>query len=595
MTEQPLPVWNLDTALPDVDASAVELAAQLELWTTTLTSFYDSNGIAAGSPLPAEPRLAGLFGDLLARTDPLMRLQRVLSCWHAGRCWADGTDAVAAAGYAQFQQRTVPLTKLVARLEAWAARLPLDWLIQHSDQAATHLPWLHRCHSGTRLAPSDTELLAELDLHGRDAFISLHQQLAAGLTATVDGEETPIALLPGYLSDSDRAVRQRAHQATEQAWAGLAIPAAACLNALTGREWALARRRNHTSLLSARLADDGITPEVLEALHDTVTALLPTLRSFPRVKAAMLSLDRLDWSDLTAPLPVTETLNWPQACDITTAGFETFSPQLAAHARRALDHGWVDAQTRAGKRPTALCLPMAGTQSRLMLCFDGTYDSVHSLAHELGHSYQHHRHADHTEWQRQIPLGLAETSSMFCETLLLRAAGDPEQYRQLLHASLIGIFQTIAGGYARFTFEQVLTMRRRHGPVSPAELTDLSRDAQLGAYADAFDPESLPGHLWISHPHVYTSRFNSWPYYFGMLFGLALLDPDNPAAPAQFDQLLTLSGTLTPAQLAERFGHNLASRDFWLRGAAEITRQVAAFTDLARHTADTPRERAGAR
>ncbi len=68
-------------------------------------------------------------------------------------------------------------------------------------------------------------------------------------------------------------------------------------------------------------------------------------------------------------------------------------------------------------------MPVPGTEeSRILANFDGSFEQLMTLAHELGHGY-------HNECQRGLPMlrrgtpsTLAETASIFCETIVGQAA-----------------------------------------------------------------------------------------------------------------------------------------------------------------------------
>ena len=48
--------------------------------------------------------------------------------------------------------------------------------------------------------------------------------------------------------------------------------------------------------------------------------------------------------------------------------------------------------------------------------------TVSTIAHELGHAYHNHILKDAPEIYRDYPMTLAETASIFCETLVLEGA-----------------------------------------------------------------------------------------------------------------------------------------------------------------------------
>jgi oligoendopeptidase F len=126
--------------------------------------------------------------------------------------------------------------------------------------------------------------------------------------------------------------------------------------------------------------------------------------------------------------------------------FDRFSSPLGRLASRAFDEAWVDAEMRDGKRSGAYCAGFGGDVSRVMMNFDGSLDAVSTLAHELGHAYHNTALAPRTPIQRRTPMALAETASIFCETLLFEAAvagaDDDARRLALLDTHLVGTTAT---------------------------------------------------------------------------------------------------------------------------------------------------------
>src|SRR5581483_956723 len=111
----------------------------------------------------------------------------------------------------------------------------------------------------------------------------------------------------------------------------------------------------------------------------------------------------------------------------------------------AFDQRWIDAEPRDGKRGGAYCMGvMAIEESRILANFDGSFEQVSTLAHELGHAFHNHCQAGLEPLRRGTPSTLAETASIFCETLVTEAAlataGRDEQL-MILEAQLAGATQ----------------------------------------------------------------------------------------------------------------------------------------------------------
>src|SRR5207302_6071492 len=108
--------------------------------------------------------------------------------------------------------------------------------------------------------------------------------------------------------------------------------------------------------------------------------------------------------------------------DFLLQQFNTYSTRLRDFVDRAFREQWIDAEPRPGKRGGAFCMPLRNDESRVLSNYMPTYDGVSTLAHELGHAYHNFNLAERTPLQRDTPMVLAETASIFCETIIRHAA-----------------------------------------------------------------------------------------------------------------------------------------------------------------------------
>jgi len=255
--------------------------------------------------------------------------------------------------------------------------------------------------------------------------------------------------------------------------------------------------------------------------------------------------------------------------DMVKQAFGGYSPELLGVAHRALAESWVEAGPRTGKVGGAYCMPVGDGVSRILMNFDGSIDTIHTLAHELGHAFHNHTLRDRTPMQRATPMPLAETASIFCETILtdqalVDASGD--ERLALLEADLQGACQVVVDIRSRFLFETRLFERRAASTVPVRELCDLMDHAQAEAYGEGLDPSARHPFMWAAKPHYYGAIFYNWPYTFGLLFGLGLYARwrDDPSGfTARYEELLSSTGLATALDLAERFGIDLHDQGFW--------------------------------
>jgi oligoendopeptidase F len=182
--------------------------------------------------------------------------------------------------------------------------------------------------------------------------------------------------------------------------------------------------------------------------------------------------------------------------------------------------------------------------------------------------------------QRDTPTVLAETASIFCETIIRHAAMarvDEQEQLAILESSIQGSCQVVVDITSRFLFESAILERRKHRELSVGELNDLMLDVQRQTYGDGLDRDVLHPYMWAVKGHYYSTGrpFYNYPYMFGLLFGLGLYaryQRDPEGFKAGYDELLSSTGLADVATLARRFGIETRQPDFW-RGSLDIVRQ----------------------
>ncbi|MCU4183134.1 M3 family oligoendopeptidase [Acidiferrimicrobium sp. IK] len=589
-----LPRWEIDSLFPSLrsrqmTAAREGLVADME----RMRVLFDRNDVGPGPARAATGEDRGVLSEIFdAMNDLLGRLEPLGAYLHA-LVATDARDDEAAAAQAALDADLVALDGLRNRLDAWVARLGADGLTSDEDGGEyAHLLRRAEVAASHQMSQGQEELLSELRLSGSSAWTRLAGDLTSTLTGVLDGERLPVTVLRGKATDADRALRERAFRAELAAWETVAVPMAACLNGVKGEGVTVNRRRGWPDALGPALFSNSVERVTLDAMQAAATASFPDFRRFLRAKARLLAAPTanggLAWWDLMAPVPGESSIEWSAAEAAVERAFATYSPGLGAHARRAFDARWVDAEPRDGKRGGAFCMSVGDGDSRILMNFDGSWDSVQTLAHELGHAYHNVNLAGRPPLQQRTPMALAETASIFCETVMVEAglaAADPASRLALLNVDLQGAAQTVVDIHSRFLFERHVFEKREVGPLSVRELCEAMTDAQRSTYGDGLDDSTLHPWMWAVKPHYYSvgQPFYNWPYCFGLLFGVGLYarfrsDPDRFRA--GYDDLLSSTGTGTAAELAGRFDIDVRSEGFWTSSLDVIRARIDEFVGL---------------
>lgn len=581
MTEKKLPHWDLSPLFPSLDSPKFQAAwADLERRLGALGPLLDKHEVG---PRPMRPSDREAFGEITAAINEALEAFTPIRAYVSGLVDTDSTNQAAQAKLSELQKMFLGYERLRPRLTAWLARLdpekvgagPYKLMLDEARVQAEHL-----------MSEPEEILASELRLSGGSAWAKLHGNVSSLITATVGGKELPITAVRNLAHNPDPAVRKEAYDAELAAWKAHEVPLAAALNGVKGEASTLNRKRKWRDDLEPALFRNRITPQVLAAMQDAVVASFPLWRRYFLAKARLLGKAKLDWWDLAAPVGRSEKRwTWEEGAEFVVAQLRTFSPSDAAVAETAFGENWIDAEPRKGKRGGAYCMNVGQGKSRILANFEESFDSVSTIAHELGHAYHNHCLRDQPPLLRMYPMTLAETASIMNETIVVQAALQAlpaTEHLPILEAFLQGAAQVVVDIHSRFLFERAVFERRAGRELSAEEFCSLMVEAQRATYGDAL--ASFHPYMWAVKPHYYGTDFYNFPYTFGLLFGLALYQEyvrGGPGFVARYEELLASVGTYPAAELAGRFGYDLESRAFWEGGLAVLGERIARFERLA--------------
>jgi pepF/M3 family oligoendopeptidase len=595
-TVSSLPRWDMSVVFPGLDSPEFEQGFQaVVLDITNLGALFNDLGIQKREQAPLDQATIDAFDQATDRFNEVLARYRTLSAYISAFVTTDSLDNLAQAKFSELHQHSVLLSQLGTRYIAWIGSLDVDGMIERSTVAREHEYALRRAKIQAEHLMSALEeaLASELSVTGGSAWGKLHgnvsSQIAVPFERDGNGGELPMSVIRALANDPDRDVRRRAYEAELAAWKSVAVPLSAALNSIKGEVNTLAKRRDWASALDAALFDASIDREALDAMMAAAREAFPDFRRYLTAKAHALGLERLTWYDLFAPMGKSDRAwSFEDASRFIVEQFGAYSGRMSDFAARAFRERWIDAEPRVGKRDGAYCMALRGDESRVFANFRPSYDGMSTLAHELGHGYHNMNLAARMELQRATPMTLAETASIFCETIVREAAlrhASTQERIEILEASLQGSCQVTVDITSRFLFEQGVFEGRAQRELSVDELNELMLDAQRQTYGDGLDAQVLHPYMWAVKPHYYSTgrSYYNFPYMFGLLFGLGLYAryrQDAETFKQGYDELLASTGMADAATLAARFGIDIHAMDFWRGSLDTIREEIAQFEGL---------------
>jgi oligoendopeptidase F len=475
-----------------------------------------------------------------------------------------------------------------ARADELLATDGLDFARHHLRTARRYRPHL--------LSEPEEKILAEKALSGRTAWSRLFEEQTSAITVELDDQTEPVSLEVALsrLFAPDREVRRHAAERVTEALAPGLRTRAYVLNTLLADKATDDRLRHYPHWLASRNLANEASDESVEALIQAVRARYELPRRWYRLKAQLLGIDQLaDYDRMAAVTQAEERVEWTQARNTVLESYTAFSDELGALARRFFDESWIDAPVRPNKRSGAFCAyTVPSAHPFVLLNYTSTRRDVLTLAHELGHGVHAALGGRQGVFHMATPLTMAETASVFGETLvfgrLFEQAETAESRLSLLAESIEGSIATVFRQVAMNRFEHLVhTERRDRGEIAVDRIGELWAESQTELLGDAVEVTEGYRSWWSYVPHFIGSPGYVYAYAYGQLLALAVYgryEEEGESFVPSYLELLAAGGSRSPEELGAIVGVDLADPGFWDRGLDIVERQLDAAEAAARET-----------
>ena len=433
--------------------------------------------------------------------------------------------------------------------------------------------------------------MLQMRLSGGSAFSQLRGKLESNHTVELNGKSYPLAAVRGMAYDVDGAVRKAAYEAELASYKKIELPMSYCLNSIKMEARTMAKAKGYDTVLDMTLASSRMDRETLEAMIGAIKEYLPHFRRYLQAKARYLGHENgLPFYDLFAPVgKASKAYTIEEAREVLVREMGKFTPVMAEFMDNAFAQRWIDVFPKEGKRGGAFCSGMhAYDRSLILTNYQGSFSDISTLAHELGHAWHNRCMAGLPYMMTHTPMPLAETASIFNETMLahqvLGNASAEEQFT-LLESSLMESTQTCVDILSRYLFETEVIDTRADHAMTVDELKDCMLRAQEATYGDGLSKDVRHPYMWACKSHYYSSGYNfyNFPYAFGELFGKGVFAQylkEGDAFLPKYCQLLRSCGSGSIADVAASVGIDVRSADFWRASLEVVKGEIDTFCAL---------------
>ncbi|WP_343216322.1 M3 family oligoendopeptidase [Clostridium simiarum] len=513
---------------------------------------------------------------------------------------ADAKNTMAQKCAEKVENIFIPFNECNVKFNKWLRAVEgLDSLINSSELIKEHEFYLKEIIEMEKYALSDKEeaIISKMKQTGSVAFENLQKLLTSTHTVDIeiDGElqNIPLTVAKNFAFSKDADMRKKSYEAELNSYKSIEEPIAAALNGIKGEVITISNIRGYKNPLHYTLVKSRMDEETLNAMMTAVEESLPEFRKYYRRKAELLGHKKgLPYYDIFAPIGSMEkTYSYEEARDFIVENFSSFSEELGSFAYNAFENRWIDAEPRAGKRGGAFCSNLHPIkQSRILCTFNGSFKNISTLAHELGHGYHGYILSKESYLNSRYPMPIAETASLFSETLVRDAAIDNSDKKtafSILEGELNNSSQVVVDIYARFLFEKALFEKRKESSLSLEEIKKMMIDSQKIAFGDAIVESTLSPYAWINKPHYYYAdrNFYNFPYTFGLLFAKGIYSQYKKLGfefVKEYDRLLSITGKANLKEIGDSIGIDITKSEFWRESLNTIKENINKFLELSK-------------
>ncbi|MBJ7520837.1 MAG: M3 family oligoendopeptidase [Solirubrobacteraceae bacterium] len=454
------------------------------------------------------------------------------------------------------------------------------------ERARHHLQAARRYRPHLLTEPEE-KILTEKGVTGSSAWARLFGEQVSALTVPLPGEDEPVALdvaLSRLMSPDAEVRRTTAEAVTKTLEPGLRTRAF-IYNTLMADKATDDRLRNYPSWIASRNLANEASDESVQALLDAVRNRYELAQRWYTLKGKLLGVDRIKDYDRMAAVTTAddEDIPWDEAKEIVLDAYRSFAPSLGETAESFFTGGYIDAPVRPGKRGGAFCAyTVPSAHPYVMLNYTSRRRDVLTLAHELGHGVHAALARPRGVFEQHTPLTLAETASVFGETLvfgrLLDRTPEPEARLSLLAESIEGSIATVFRQCAMNHYEHLAhSARREQGELSVEDLCGLWAQSQEEMLGDSVEITEGYKTWWSYVPHFINTPGYVYAYAYGQLLAMSIYQRYTEGGDAfvpAYLELLASGGSKSPQELGEIVGIDLADPGFWDSGLDLVEAQL---------------------
>lgn len=318
-----------------------------------------------------------------------------------------------------------------------------------------------------------------------------------------------------FISSTNRKVRKSAFNKMLDSYYSLINTYASLLSTTIDVNNKIATLRNYPSALYQSLYSDDIDVLLYDKLINSVHKGLPYLYKYYDLKKQILNLKELHIYDLYTSLKEksSKKYEYEEAKEIIKNALGVLGDEYIKVINKAFDENWIDVFENKNKKSGAYSWGSYTTDPYILTNYNYDYDSISTLAHELGHSVHTYFSNKYNPYhEASYPIFLAEIASTVNELLLANyflENNDDIDEKKYITSNILELYRATIYRQTMFAeFEKDIHEQSMNGITLTSEtISDIYYDKIKLYFKENIKIDEKIKYEWARIPHFYDSFY----------------------------------------------------------------------------------------
>lgn len=329
-----------------------------------------------------------------------------------------------------------------------------------------------------------------------------------------------------------------------------------------------------------RILHDDIDTDIVDTLISVVSDNLDIPNEYYKLKASMLSQDKLEYYERSVPLVESnKEYSFGESFEIVRKKFKELDPEFEKIVVGYKNNQQYDVYPKEGKSGGAFCAHEGkNLPTYILLNHKNKLEDVLTLAHESGHGIHSEYSKEQKALNTQYSTATAEVASTFFEDLVLEELSkdfSEKEKKEIAFKRIEDSISTIFRQVALYNFEVRLHNEfRDKGFLSKNDISNIFTN-EMHRYMG--DSVSIDKHMelgWVNWSHI-RMFFYVYSYASGLLISKALQEyvREDPKFIENVKIFFKAGGSKSPRDIFLDMGIDISKREFWEKGIENIRRE----------------------